>query len=86
MLKMDCVHVAKKSYMDKFEKGLYRHFKGNEYEVLDVVYHSETCEKMILYRALYGEMNCWVRPYEMFFENIEHEGKIRPRFEKVNEE
>jgi hypothetical protein len=64
-------------------KGTYRHYKGNLYELIDIVHHSETLEKMVLYKSLYensiGEL--WVRPYEMFFEEIEVGGIKKPRFE-----
>ena len=63
--------------------GLYRHYKGNLYEVLDTVRHSETCEPMTLYRALYGEHGLWVRPAAMFQEAIELKGVRQPRFAKV---
>jgi hypothetical protein len=63
--------------------GLYRHYKGNLYEVLDTVRHSETCEPMTLYRALYGERGLWVRPAAMFQEDIEFKGVRQPRFAKV---
>ena len=50
--------------MDKneFKKGIYRHYKGNFYELIDIASHSETLEPMIVYRVLYGERGCWVRP------------------------
>jgi len=60
--------------------GRYDHFKGMPYELLDVVYHSETQEALVLYRALYGEKQLWVRPFQMFFETIQREGKSQPRF------
>lgn len=63
-----------------FKKGKYRHFKGNLYEVVELAHHSETQEPMVVYRALYGEQGLWVRPFEMFFENIEREGKTFARF------
>ena len=53
--------------MDTIQKGRYRHFKGNEYEVIDVATHTETLEEFVVYRALYGERKLWVRPKEMFF-------------------
>ncbi len=62
------------------KKGRYRHFKGMEYEVIDIAYHSETMEPMVVYRALYGEQQLWVRPVDMFFETVEREGKTVPRF------
>ena len=63
--------------------GLYRHYKGNLYEVLDTVRHSETLEPMTLYRALYGERGLWVRPAAMFGETVVINGKEQPRFAKV---
>jgi hypothetical protein len=63
--------------------GLYRHYKGNLYEVLDTVRHSETLEPMTLYRALYGDHGLWVRPAAMFSEVVEIEGINQPRFAKV---
>lgn len=60
--------------------GRYRHFKGNEYELLYVARHSETTEPMVVYRALYGEGGVWVRPAFMWCETVEHEGKTVPRF------
>ena len=50
--------------------GLYRHYKGNYYLLEDVIYHSETGEKMVAYRALYGDGRLWCRPYDMFFEEL----------------
>lgn len=52
--------------------GVYRHFKGNLYLVEDIAYHSETEEKMVVYRALYGDYKLWCRPYQMFLEEIDH--------------
>ena len=60
--------------------GKYRHFKGKEYEVLAVAKHSETLEEMVVYRALYGEGDVWVRPLAMFEEQVERDGKVFPRF------
>ena len=63
--------------------GMYRHYKGMLYQVLDTVRHSETLEPMTLYRALYGERGLWVRPAPMFLEEIEFQGVRQPRFAKV---
>jgi hypothetical protein len=63
--------------------GTYRHYKGNLYQVLDTVRHSETLEPMTLYRALYGERGLWVRPAAMFGETVLVDGKLQPRFAKV---
>ncbi len=60
--------------------GLYLHYKGGLYAVIDVVRHSETLEPMVLYRTLYGERGLWVRPAAMFTEDIVHDGRRQPRF------
>lgn len=66
-------------------RGLYRHFKGNPYQVIDVARHSETGEEYVVYRALYGEHGLWVRPLAMFTEMVARDGVKRPRFEFVGE-
>ena len=65
--------------------GLYQHYKGNQYEVIDTVTHSETEETLVLYRPLYGEKKLWVRPLEMFLESVNVDGLCMPRFEYVGE-
>ena len=64
--------------------GRYRHFKGNEYEVIAIARHSETEEAMVVYRALYGEGGVWVRPAQMWNENVEREGKTYRRFYRLD--
>ena len=64
-------------------QGRYRHFKGNEYEVIAVARHSETLEEMVVYKALYGEGAVWVRPASMWEETVEHNGVLVKRFEKI---
>ena len=64
--------------------GRYRHYKGGEYEVLGVARHSETLEPLVLYRPLYHESGRWVRPYAMFFGQVEHGGRLQARFERVS--
>ena len=59
--------------------GRYRHYKGKEYEVLEVARHSETEEEMVVYRTLYGEFGLWVRPLSMFLETVEINGESQPR-------
>lgn len=66
--------------MDYPKKGVYRHFKGNRYELVDIARHSETLEEMVVYRALYGEGGLWVRPLSMWSERVERDGKIYTRF------
>lgn len=65
--------------------GKYRHFKGNEYEVIGVAKHSETLGEFVVYRALYGNRGLWVRSKEMFLENVERDGKVMKRFEYISE-
>ena len=65
---------------DMPKKGVYRHFKGNLYELIDVATHSETLEKMVVYRALYGEHGLWVRPLSMWDEVVERDGVRVKRF------
>jgi hypothetical protein len=67
------------------KKGRYRHFKGNEYEVLCLAKHTETLEEMVVYRALYGEGGVWVRPAAMWEEEIERDGKRFKRFEYIGD-
>ena len=53
--------------------GVYKHFKGNYYVVEDVAIHTETDEKTVIYRALYGDHKLWCRPYDMFLEEVDHD-------------
>jgi len=64
----------------------YRHFKGNEYLVINVGKHSETLEEMVVYQALYGERGIWVRPLSMFLEEKEVDGKMINRFDEILKE
>ena len=66
--------------MNEIKIGRYRHFKGNEYEVLCLAKHSETQEEMVVYRALYQDGGVWVRPASMWNEKVEKEGKTYQRF------
>ncbi|MEK7610340.1 MAG: DUF1653 domain-containing protein [Patescibacteria group bacterium] len=63
--------------------GKYRHYKGKEYEVVGVAKHSETLEELVVYRALYGNHDLWVRPTKMFLESVEVDGKLILRFQFV---
>lgn len=66
--------------------GLYKHYKhGRDYTVIDIVYHSETEEILVLYRAEYGERQLWVRPLEMFVETVDVDGQRMPRFAYVGD-
>jgi len=67
------------------EPGIYLHYKNKKYEVLGVAMHSETQEPLVVYKPLYESMSeYWVRPYDMFVENVEVDGKVTPRFKKVS--
>ena len=63
--------------------GRYRHYKGNEYELIGIAQHSETLEPMVVYRPLYGEGGLWVRPAAMFAEDVVIDGKTQPRFARL---
>ena len=67
--------------MSPIPLGVYRHYKGDEYEVIGFAKHSETLEDMVVYKALYGERGTWVRPLSMWENPIEIDGKIMKRFE-----
>lgn len=69
----------------EFKTGRYRHYKGNEYLVLYEATHSETLERLVVYKALYGDGGVWVRPFDMFFENVEIDGKTVPRFQYIGD-
>lgn len=70
---------------NNIELGKYRHFKGNEYEVIGLAKHSETLELMVVYRPLYGEGGLWVRALAMWNEEITRDGKTFKRFEKIKD-
>ena len=71
--------------MEDIKPGRYRHFKGNEYEVLYLAKHSETLEPMVVYRALYGERGIWVRTASMWNEIVERDGQTFQRFTYLGE-
>ncbi len=60
--------------------GRWRHFKGGEYRVVGLALHSETGEELVVYQALYGDGELWVRPAAMWLETVERDGKRFPRF------
>ena len=76
---------TKEDNMDEIKLGKYRHFKGNEYEVLGIAQHSETLEPMVVYKALYGDGGLWVRPAAMRDEMITRDGKTFKRFQYIGE-
>ena len=65
--------------------GRYRHYKGNEYQVIGCARHSETEEEFVVYQALYGDHGLWIRPTAMFVEEVEKEGNRMPRFKLLEE-
>ncbi|GAC18999.1 DUF1653 domain-containing protein [Paraglaciecola arctica] len=67
------------------EIGRYRHYKGNEYEVIGVAKHSEDETELVVYRPLYGERGLWVRPLDMFTETVQVEGLDTPRFKYLGD-
>jgi len=69
--------------MSEIKLGLYKHYKGNQYEVIGFAVHSESLEDMVIYKALYGEKATWVRPLEMWEELVEVDGKTVKRFEYI---
>ena len=71
--------------MDEIKLGRYRHFKGNEYEVIAIAKHSETTEDYVVYKALYGDGGMWVRPASMWNETIERDGMTYKRFTYMGE-
>ena len=71
--------------MATVKPGKYRHFKGNEYEVIGVASHSETLEPMVIYRALYGEGGLWVRPLSMWEATVTRDGITQPRITYIGE-
>lgn len=71
--------------MEPLRLGKYKHFKGNEYEVVAVATHSESMEPMVVYKALYGEGGYWVRPLPMFLETVTRDGVTFPRFTYIGE-
>jgi hypothetical protein len=65
--------------------GRYRHYKGQDYEVIGCARHSETEEELVVYRALYGDRGLWVRPIAMFTQQLSIDGKSVPRFSFLQE-
>lgn len=71
--------------MDLLIGGIYEHYKGKKYCIVGTAKHSETLEEMVVYRQLYGEYGLWVRPREMFLENVNVGGNLIPRFRLLQE-
>ena len=70
----------------QLKPGRYRHYKGKDYQVIGIARHSETEEALVVYRTLYGKFDLWVRPLDMFTEQVVVEGKTYPRFTFVSED
>ncbi|MDX2776612.1 DUF1653 domain-containing protein [Streptomyces caniscabiei] len=66
--------------------GTYRHYKGNEYEVIGTGKHTESEETLVIYKSLYEPYAIWARPYDMFFEKVVVNNKEIPRFQRVETE
>lgn len=77
--------ISFKEIIMELKPGRYRHFKGNEYELLGIARHSETMEEMVVYRALYGAQGLWVRPAAMWTEQVDRDGYHGPRFIYIGE-
>ena len=71
--------------MSEIKLGRYRHYKGNLYEVIGIARHSETEEEYVVYRALYGDRNLWIRPKEMFIETVTVQNREVKRFEYMGD-
>jgi len=65
--------------------GRYRHYKGNDYQVIGIARHSETEEELVVYRKLYDDGSLWVRPLAMFVEDVSVDGRSVPRFAWLGE-
>ena len=74
-----------KAFQYDVRPGRYRHFKGGEYEVLGMAHHSETEEELVVYRPLYNDSGLWVRPAAMWCETVERDGRVQPRFARIEE-
>jgi hypothetical protein len=80
------LEYIQKGFTLNLQKGIYQHYKGNRYEVLNTARHSETEEWMVVYKALYGEESIWIRPYNMFTGDVNVKGKEVKRFTFVDED
>lgn len=74
---------------EEIKLGKYKHYKGKYYQVLGIAHHSETLEKLVIYKALYsseefGKNAIWVRPISMFLEDVKKDGHKIPRFKFIN--
>jgi hypothetical protein len=79
------IDLTETTNANALKKGIYQHFKGKRYELIDIARHSENQEEYVVYRALYGERGLWIRPLAMFDETIERDGKRVKRFAWLGE-
>lgn len=66
------------------KKGIYQHYKGHFYEVIELATHTESLDPLVVYRSLYGDYTFWARPLSMFLESVEINGKHVPRFKHID--
>ena len=81
MIENYCLHDGEDTMQPV--RGIYQHYKGQLYQVFHIAQHSETGEKVVVYQCLYGDYSMWVRPLQMFLENVECDGEIVPRFRLI---
>lgn len=67
----------------KPKKGIYKHFKGNYYLVIDIGKHTDTLEEFIIYKALYDNGDIWIRPLYQFNEAVKYNNECVPRFKFI---
>ena len=77
---MSKLNISLSSKAKSLKIGIYQHYKGKQYQVLGVALHSETFEELVVYQALYGKQLIWVRPLEMFLEDVQVNGRKQKRF------
>lgn len=68
------------------QEHFFVHFKGGLYKMIGVAFHSETMEEVVIYQALYGDGKTWVRPREMFFDKVTHNGVEIDRFREISKD
>lgn len=89
-MKINCLRqkiykIELRSRLAMIQPGIYEHYKGSKYELIAIANHSETLEKMVVYKALYGDGELWVRPIPMWEELVDVNGEKVPRFRYIGE-